>query len=210
MDLDAQVDLRTHRFTQAPHIVDRRLDLVCVRFVIWRGLVFIEQRIEVPERREPLRLQPLGLLQQRFDGASLHVAVDPSLVPHLATQQFVDRHAMKLPLDVPQRDVDRGNGTRDRRAGEVIGAQHDVPMVLDRARIFAHQIFGIFCDRCGAGLQLTPGTRLADAGDARVGFYPDQQEPVDQQRLNFGDFHWNVFLLILGQSARPSAAPSRA
>jgi len=189
MDLDAQIDLRPHRFTQAANVVDRRLDLVGVRLVIRRGLIFIEQRVQVPERRETLRLQPLCLTKQRFDRAALHVAVDPRLVPHLAAEKFIDRHAVIFALDVPQRDVDSRNRAGDRAAGEMIGPQHDVPVVLDRARIFAHQVFTVFRDGRGAGFQLTPRAGLANACDTGVGLDPDEQETVHQQGCYFSDLH---------------------
>ena len=145
------------------------------------------------QRGEAGCLQPHRLLHQLLDRASLHMSIQSCLVAHLAAEQFVDRDVEGFALDVPQRDVDRGNGAGDRAAGEVVGAQHHVPMVLDREGIAADQILAVFHDGRGGGFELPPGAGLADAGDARVGADADIQEPIEQQRFYFGDFHGGSF-----------------
>ena len=58
---------------------------------------------------------------------------------NLATQQFIDRTAQRLALDVPQRDVDAADGVYARAAAATIdvGAVHLVPQPLRLERIFA-------------------------------------------------------------------------
>ena len=189
MDLDAQIDLRPHRLAQPPHIVDRLVDLRRVRFVIRFVLALIQQRIEVSQRGEPGFLQPHRLFHQLLDRASLHMSIQPGLVPHLAAQQLVDRHIEELALDIPQRDVDRRHCPGDRPAGEMIGPQHHVPMMLDRERILADKVVAIFRDRGGRRLELAPGARFTDAGNAPVRADPHIKEAIQQQRFDLGDLH---------------------
>ena len=54
--------------------------------------------------------------------------VQPDLVAELAAQQVPDRRAVVLALDVPQRDVDGGEGAREDVAAE---RPHPVERLLD-------------------------------------------------------------------------------
>ena len=167
MDFDAKIDLRSDRLTQPANIVDRAFDLRGMGLVVWFVFAFVQQRIEVTKRGEAGLFQSDGFFHEFLDRAALHVAVKPGLVTHFAAKQLVDRNVEELALDVPQRDVDRRHRAGDRAAGEMIGAQHHIPVMLDRERVLADEIVAVFGDRCGGCLQLAPGARLADADDAR-------------------------------------------
>ena len=62
-------------------------------------------------------------------------------------------------------------------------------MVLDRERIASDQIFPVFGDGGGRGLELAPGPGLAEADDTGVGMDADVEESVQQQRFDLGDLH---------------------
>ena len=53
---------------------------------------------------------------------------------------LVDRHAMALGLDVPERDVDRRNGAADQRAHEVRVPLQRLRVMLDRRGVAPHEI----------------------------------------------------------------------
>src|SRR5439155_18244574 len=58
----------------------------------------------------------------------------------LAAEQVVERHARHLGLDIPQGDVDRGNGAQGDRPPAPIGSSvKKLPDILDPARILADQ-----------------------------------------------------------------------
>ena len=70
-------------------------------------------------------------LHELFGGVAVDVVVDTRLVPALAAQQLVERHAEVLAGDVPERDIDGADRPHDRRAAEVKGAVHILPVMLD-------------------------------------------------------------------------------
>src|ERR1700722_20801793 len=163
-----------------------------MRLVVWLGFAFIQQGVQMAKRGEAGLFQSDGFFDQLFDRAPLNMAIEPGLSPYLATKQFVDRNVEELALDVPQRDVDRRHRAGDRAAGEVIGAQHHVPVMLDREWVFAYEVVAILGDRGGGGFQLAPGARLAQSDDAGIGVDADIEEAIQQERFDFGDFHYGV------------------
>ena len=210
VDLDAEVHLGPDRLAQQAHRLDGVVHLLRMRLVVWRGLVLVEQRVEVAECGEAFMLQAHGLGDQRVACAALHVAVEARLVAHPAAEEFVDGHAEVLALDVPQRDVDRRDRAADGAAGEVVGAQHDIPVVLDRHRVAADEVLGILGDRGGAGLELAPGAGLADAGETRIRLDAGEAEAVDHEGFDFGDLHGSVlYAMRNGASAASSGSSPR-
>ena len=63
-------------------------------------------------------------------GLDLAVGIDADLVAELAAQQFVDRDLERLALEVPQRDLDAGEGG-DQRAGEAAFEDEAPPQLLE-------------------------------------------------------------------------------
>ena len=189
VDFDTKIDCWPHRFPQAADVVDCLLDLRGVRFIVGCIYVFVEQRVQMPERGEAGIFQADGFFDEFLDRAPLHVSVQTRFMAHFAAEKFVDGNAEVFSLNVPQRDVDGRHRPGDRASGEMVGTQHDIPMMLDGERISANQIFPVFGNRGRRGLELSPGAGLAQADDPGVGVDPHIQEPVQQQRFDLGDFH---------------------
>ena len=101
----------------------------------------------------------------------------------------MDRLAQRLPLDVPERNVDGRDGGVDGEPLEVAVAVQHIPVVLDGAGVFAHQVLGKADDGGARGLDVAPRPGLADAVDPFVGIDADEHELTDVQRLDLGDFH---------------------
>ena len=91
--------------------------------------------------------------------------------------------------DVPQGDVDGAEGAHDRRAAEVAGPVHVLPVVLDQQGVLADEVPAELVDGGGGGLEEAPGTRLAVADDAGVGVDLREQVSVDRQGFDGGYFH---------------------
>ena len=108
------------------------------------------------------------------------VRVADHLVAHPPAQQFIDRHAQRLALDVPQRDVDGRDGRgEDALRREEAAAEEHLPDVLDPRRVLADQQRLEVLDRADHR-QFAPGdARLADAVDALVGIDDDKQKIAD-------------------------------
>jgi hypothetical protein len=130
-----------------------------------------------------------------FDDVGRAVAADPAvglhLVAHQAAQQFVDRRAQDLALDVPQRLVDAGDRAhQDRAAAVEAGAVHGLPQVVDAGRVLPDQVGLEFLDRGFDGARAAFDDGLAPADDAFVGVdfqeHPARRNTVGGQ---FGDFH---------------------
>ena len=189
VDLDAEIDFSPDRLAQAADIVDGLFDLCGVGFVVGGRFAFVEQGIEMAKRGEAGLLESHRFGQQRVDGAAFHVAVEPRLVAHTAAEQFIDRNAERLALDVPQRDVQRRHRAGDRGAGEVVGAQHDIPVMLYGEGVLANEVFAVFDDRRGRGFELTPGAGLAQPDDAGVGVDADIEEAIERKRFDLGNLH---------------------
>ena len=54
-------------------------------------------------------------------------------------------------------------------AAKVGSAVHNVPVMLDPAGVFAHEVGGEFLQRGLRGFQVTPRAGLSQTGDAGVG-----------------------------------------
>src|ERR1700722_8597311 len=103
---------------------------------------------------EAFVFQSYRLGDEGFAGAAFDVAVDAGGVAHFATEQLVDWNVVELAFDVPEGDVDGGDGAVDRGAGEMVRSQHHIPMVLDGARVLAEQVFSELSYRGGAGFEV--------------------------------------------------------
>ena len=68
------------------------------------------------------------------------VGIAHHAVPYPAAKKVVDRYAQRLALDVPQRDVNRGNRSRHDALGRKESApEHQLPQVLRPHRILSLQ-----------------------------------------------------------------------
>ncbi len=127
------------------------------------------------------------------------VGVDADLVAELAAQQFVDRHAQRLALDVPQGLLDRADRGEDHASTALRPERmvvHLGPNLLDSEGISTHQhrFNQVLHHRGGAGAanSISNG-RFADAGQALIGdeFEEDRMEAADLDEVNSGcrNFH---------------------
>ena len=91
-------------------------------------------------------------------------------------EQLIDRHAERLALDIPERDVDgRERGATAPSDGEEAAAGQGLPEMLDAEGILPDQQWLEMLDRASDG-QLAPGQAgLADAGDAFIGIDDDER-----------------------------------
>ena len=135
-------------------------------------------------RREALRLGVPHALEQLLLRLPEYVVVHSGAVAGLAAEKLVDGYAEVLAGDVPQRDVDGAYRAHYRRPAKVAEAEHVLPVVLDQLRVLAHQIAPELRRSRSRRLQVSPGARLADPGQTRVRRDPDEQVPVDEQRLD--------------------------
>ena len=193
VDLNAEVNVVPHGLAVLTHGVDGVRHLVCVGLEVWDVARFIEEGRQVTNGGEALLLGVNAALDKLLSRVAHDVVVDAGLVADLAAQQVVDGNAKVLAFDVPQRDVNGGDGAHDGRTTEMRGAVHHVPMVLDQPRVFAHQVLAKLADSGFGGFQMAPGARLTESGDAFVGGNLDEEVAVDGQGFDFGDLHCSIF-----------------
>ena len=98
------------------------------------------------------------------------VRVDADAVARRSAEQFVNRHAQRLALDVPQRLIDAAERAGQDRAAAIERVAVDgLPVMHHAARIFADQVRLDLLDGFGAGERAAFGDGLAQADDAGVG-----------------------------------------
>ncbi|MCY1368989.1 hypothetical protein D9M69_560030 [compost metagenome] len=185
MEVDAQADVRADGVAHRLDVFQHALDLgVAVDEMQLLGAIHLH-RGEAAFHRRPGRLR----------GVRRTVAADPGIgadtLAHRAAEQLMHRHAEVLALDVPEGLVDAGDGAHQHRAATVeAAAVHDVPQVLDVARVLADQIVGKLVD--GGRHRVRPALyhRLAPAADADIGI-DAQEQPArrDQEGGEAGDLH---------------------
>ena len=120
--------------------------------------------------------------------AALTRAVDADAIARRAAHQLVDRHAVGLARDVPQRLIDaaRDRGL-DRAAAIERAAVNRLPVEDDAARILADQVVADLQRAGGAGLGVVL-EHLAPAGDAGIGRDLDEHPGVLQDEgFDLGD-----------------------
>ena len=130
-------------------------------------------------------------------GAALNMAVAAGVVSHPPTEQVVHRGPEDLAPQVPQRQVDGGDGRRvDVAAPKELTAPKRLPDVLDPRRVHPYEDGAVGVDQ-GLDSQLFPGdTRLPEPGQALVGVDFDEGIValgtflvMDEERLDVGDLH---------------------
>ena len=128
------------------------------------------------------------------------VAVEADADAHLAAQQVPDRPVQRLALQVPERQLDAGDGARADHAGHAVALRGGVQLLpdpLDQERVLAHDQQLQVLDR---GLHdPRPAPALADTVEPGVGMDLHEQ-PVapagpfgraagNQERADVGDAH---------------------
>ena len=106
-------------------------------------------------------------------------------------EELVNRDAVELADDVPERDVDgRLRAREDGAASQEAGAANHLPVRLDPGRILTDQIAAEIVHRCldGLGSELHAG--LSPARDPFVGADPDER-PLRRadECVDGGDLH---------------------
>ena len=122
VDIEGQLDLVADRLAHGLELLDRRLHRLARL-----------QDLARPAASPSAQTSSPPALSFRHDLTSsdyIHavagvVRVAHNLVAHAPAQQLVDRHAQRLALDIPQRDIDRRDGRReDALGGEEAAARH--------------------------------------------------------------------------------------
>ena len=133
-------------------------------------------------------------LRPSLDGAATAMGVADHLITAQTTQQFIDRHAERLAVDIPQGDIDRADRRRQRMgAGEKAAAEHDLPQMLFPGRVLADEPRLERVDRLQHG-QLAPReSTFTNTVDAFVCFnFDDQIVPTaapDGEYFDVGNGH---------------------
>src|SRR5262245_47079279 len=107
----------------------------------------------------------------------------------LATQQLPDGSLQKLPLDIPQRDVDGADRTAQYGAAEWSHAVEVLPMPLDLARIFSDQILTKRLYYCVDGRWVGPARGLPEPDEPVLGGDADKVCAAEHERLDLGELH---------------------
>ena len=116
--------------------------------------------------------------------------VDSHPVTRWPAEQFVNRHAQRFALDVPQGLIDAAQRAGQDRAATIERMPiNSLPVVHYAPRIFADQIRLYLFDGFGARERTALGDGLAQAHDACVGV-DSQKQParLHQESLEPGDF----------------------
>src|SRR6185437_2435532 len=80
--------------------------------------------------------RPRGFGKASLVGERGRIAVD--VIARWSAEQLMNRHAQRLPLDVPQRHVERAHRIQFLASGRVkTSAKHQLPAVLNARGIFA-------------------------------------------------------------------------
>lgn len=190
MELDEQIDLVADDGADLPHVLDGILHLLDVGLEVDLVVALVEKGIDVAERGKPEVFLPLALLEHLLDRFLIDVAVDAGFGATGAAEQLVDGHAERLALDVPEGDVDGGDGGVDGLALEVAEPVHHVPVVLDIEGPLADQILGEALDGSAGGGDVSPVASLAVADDALVGLDAGEHELADVEGLDGFDDVW--------------------
>src|SRR5207247_4950551 len=131
-------------------------------------------------------------------------------------EQLVDRHAVRLARDVPQRRVDRPDGRRPDATGrEEAAAEEYLPEVLDAGRVLPDQQRPRVLHEADHRLLARRQVGFAHPPEARVGV-DGHEQPVallveHRIRLDVGNLHNSpprTWMALYHVQARPSASKS--
>jgi len=129
------------------------------------------------------------------------MAIRADVVTHRPAPELCAGNAGDLAGDVPEGDVDAGDGggTDDAVAVPEMLAEHHLPQVLDTARVFADQqrgeVFNGGDDAAGVPFErgFPPAVQAGLIGD-NLDEHPVPHPGIADERLDGGDFHfeWNA------------------
>lgn len=108
----------------------------------------------------------LALHEDALDRLLVDVAVDARLGAAGSAEELVDGDVEGLALDVPEGNVDEGDGGVDGQALEGAEAVYHVPMVLNVEGSLALEVLGKPLDARSGGLDVAPDACLAVSHDA--------------------------------------------
>ena len=129
-------------------------------------------------RSVPLRDESAGRGDGGLDGGAARVPVDHHRVARGAAEQLVHGGAERLPLDVPERGVDGGDGRHGHRPAAPVGALvEELPDVFDAPRVAPleerqHVVTQVRCDGELASVE----RRVAQSVDAVFGLELERDE----------------------------------
>ena len=92
------------------------------------------------ERGQPLLGMAQRVLNRVLDGQAVPPSVAPELVSHSAAKKLIHRHAERLSLDVPQRDLDSADSRHlHHTAAHMEVMIQRLPVLLDTVRVLADE-----------------------------------------------------------------------
>ena len=116
------------------------------------------------DRPQPVSLAAQGTSRNLFGTVAVDASVDLHAIPHFPAQQLVNRRAVVLALDIPQRLIDAGNRAHHHRAPAIeSAAKQRLPNIFDLKRISPKQIIGHIFDSAAYRAGLPFNDRLAPA-----------------------------------------------
>ena len=184
VDLHAEVDPVAHRL---PHRRDALQDGLDQVGVAHPGVPAREGG--EAHRGEAVRHRPPGVRGEGLRRLAADVQVEAHLVPALAPQEGVRRGPVALAGDVPQGDVQRGEGGADHRPPEVGVAVEELPVVLDAQRVLPQEVGSPGLQDAPDGLRVAVDAPLAEAGDPLLGVHQEIEPAPDLQPLQRLDLH---------------------
>ena len=120
------------------------------------------------ERGESLLCVAQSVLHRILDGEAIPPAVTPELVAHRAAEELIDGNAERLPLDVPERNLDAANSRHLHHTATHMEVMIErLPVLLDAVRVLADEHLAELFDHTGD--RERAGCCLAPACDALVG-----------------------------------------
>ena len=148
--------------------------------------------------REALRVGGIAAVEI-FHPPAAQVGVEPHEIAHRPAPELVARHAVNLPEDVPQRDVDPADrgAAHDPVAVPEMLAVHHLPQMLDARRVLPDQELADVLDRARDGAGVPLQRRLAPAPQPRLIGQDLHEDPVPHagvtdESLDGGDLHANL------------------
>ena len=160
VDLNQDIDGRSHRVAHGTHAIEGQVaagTVGCAAGVVPDAVGADREGVELHGRVSGLDdfERGLGIALRAVATLIPGVGVDAQFVPAGAAQQFVDRHAQRLALDVPQRLIDGADAAVDHRSAALAPeglAEEPVPHLLDAKRVCADQVMlGHILDHAESG-----------------------------------------------------------
>jgi hypothetical protein len=166
---EEEVDLVAERVPQRLGRRDRLHDRA-LRVPLREPALVERRERSIPERGEAPLAPVVRVLDELLRRVADEMPVDANPLPRRAAEEVVHGHAEALPLQIPERDVDAGDGAHDHLAGRPEGAaRHLAPPVLDPGRILADEQLGEMVEDAEHAATAAPEARLADSRQPLVG-----------------------------------------